>query len=140
MNIWVKHRIKGDKYEMNMGYSCAFAWCCWATGVGDSFSPPTTKNSPVYGNIHGTRMCVFHVFSFLFFLFFHLCQVFHVFSMVFPWFFPRCSAIFAQDQAKVPHDQAESSTKAEPLSGERERSTIPSATWTCPDPEEGLYP
>jgi hypothetical protein len=85
-------------------------------------------------------MCVFHVFSFLFFLFFHLCQVFHVFSMVFPWFFPRCSAIFAQDQAKVPHDQAESSTKAEPLSGERERSTIPSATWTCPDPEEGLYP
>ena len=76
---------------MNMGYSCAFAWFCWATWVGDSFSPPTTKNSPVYGNIHGTRMCVFHVFSFLCFLFFHLCQVFscffHGFSLVLPQVF-----------------------------------------------------
>ncbi|CAL1132714.1 unnamed protein product [Cladocopium goreaui] len=41
----------------------------------------------------------------------------------------------AEDQAKVPHDQAESSTKAEPLSGERERSTIPSA-----DGSNFLYP
>ena len=84
--------------------------------------------------------CVFPCFFCFVFIFFIFVRFFHAFSMVFPWFFPRCSAIFAQDQAKVPHDQAESSTKAEPLSGERERSTIPSATWTCPDPEEGLYP
>lgn len=68
---------------MNMGYSCAFAWFCWATWVGDSFSPPTTKNSPVYGNIHGTRMCFSMFFSVLFLFFSFLSGFF----MLFPWFF-----------------------------------------------------